>query len=115
MVTTTEATAPFSTWIGVALMSVVTLRPSGTESVISSARTVSAPLQNSACSRPHLEYPSAAWIEQWPACFPRSSAGHFLQRLVDRRNDLHEFVNTAEDELAQRVWLRDEPHAVGFG
>ena len=44
MVTTTDATAPSTAWIGVALMSVVTLRPSGTESAISSARTVSAPL-----------------------------------------------------------------------
>ena len=45
----------------------------------------------------------------------RIGRGHFLQCLVDRRNELHEFVNTVEDELAQRVWLRDEPHAVGFG
>ena len=44
MVTTTDATAPSSAWIGVALTSVVTLRPSGTESAISSARTVSPPL-----------------------------------------------------------------------
>ena len=40
--TTTEASAPSGSWIGVALMSVVTLGPSGTESTISSARTVSA-------------------------------------------------------------------------
>ena len=44
MVTTTDATAPSSAWIGVALTRIVTLRPSGTESTISSARTVSAPL-----------------------------------------------------------------------
>ena len=42
MVTTTDATAPSSAWIGVALTSVVTLRPSGVVSTISSARTVSA-------------------------------------------------------------------------
>ena len=44
-VTTTEASAssgPSGSRIGVALMSVVTLRPSGTESTTSSARTVSA-------------------------------------------------------------------------
>ena len=41
MVTTTDATAPSSAWIGVALIRVLTLRPSGTESTTSSARTVS--------------------------------------------------------------------------
>ena len=46
MVTTTEATAPSGSsgpWIGVALTSVVRLRPSGTENTISSARNASAP------------------------------------------------------------------------
>ena len=38
-VTTTDSTAPSAEWMGVALTSVVTLRPSGTESSISSART----------------------------------------------------------------------------
>ena len=47
-VTTTEASAPSGPLVGVALMSVVTLRPSGTESSISSARTVSA--LSSACA-----------------------------------------------------------------
>ena len=42
MVTTTDATAPSAAWIGVALTSVVMLRPSGVVSTISSARTVSA-------------------------------------------------------------------------
>ena len=42
MVTTTAATAPSSPWIGVALTSIDTLRPSGAESTISSARTVPA-------------------------------------------------------------------------
>ena len=42
MVTTTDATAPSAAWIGVALTSVVMLRPSGVMSTISSARTVSA-------------------------------------------------------------------------
>ena len=41
-VTTIDSTAPSAERIGVALTSVVTLRPSGTDSVISSARTVSA-------------------------------------------------------------------------
>ncbi len=41
-VTTTEASVPSSASIGVALTSVVTLRPSGVVSTISSARTVSA-------------------------------------------------------------------------
>ena len=41
MVTTTDATQPSSAGIGVALISVLTLRPSGTESATSSARTVS--------------------------------------------------------------------------
>ncbi len=41
MVTTTDRTSFSAAWIGVTLTSVVTLRPSGTESVISSARTVS--------------------------------------------------------------------------
>ena len=41
MVTTTDATAPSSDRIGVELTRVLTLRPSGTESTISSARTVS--------------------------------------------------------------------------
>ena len=41
-VTTTETTSPPSVRIGVAFISVVTLRPSGTESTISSARIVSA-------------------------------------------------------------------------
>ena len=49
MVTTMETTAPSSAWIGVALTNVVTRRPSGTESTISSARTVVALL--SACGR----------------------------------------------------------------
>ena len=41
MVTTYDSTAPSAARMGVALISVVTLRPSGTESVNSSARTVS--------------------------------------------------------------------------
>ena len=45
MVTTIEANAPSSEWIGVALISVRTDRPSGTRMTISSARTVS-PLLN---------------------------------------------------------------------
>ena len=49
MVTTMETTAPSSAWIGVALTNVVTRRPSGTESTISSARTVVA--LRSACGR----------------------------------------------------------------
>ena len=46
MVTTTDSTSPSSDRIGVALTSVVTLRPSGTSSTISSARTVSALLSS---------------------------------------------------------------------
>ena len=42
MVTTTESTPPSADGIGVTLTSVLTLRPSGTESTTSSARTVSA-------------------------------------------------------------------------
>ena len=42
MVTTTESTSPSAKRIGVTLTSVFTRRPSGTESTISSARTVSA-------------------------------------------------------------------------
>ncbi len=49
MVTTTEPISPPSARMGVALMSVLTLRPSGTESTTSSARTVS-PVR-SVCSR----------------------------------------------------------------
>ena len=41
MVTATDATAPSSSRIGVPSISIETLRPSGTESTISSARTVS--------------------------------------------------------------------------
>ena len=41
MVTTSDETAPSASWIGVALISVETLRPPGTENSISSARTVS--------------------------------------------------------------------------
>ena len=41
MVTTTDSTSPSAAWIGVELMSVLTLRPSGTESTTSSARSVS--------------------------------------------------------------------------
>ena len=48
-VTTTLRTVPSSAWIGVELTRVVTLRPSGTESVISSARTLS-PAPNSCAS-----------------------------------------------------------------
>ena len=48
MVTTTEATVPSSAWIGVALTRMDTLCPSGTESTISSARTVPASLISSA-------------------------------------------------------------------
>ena len=40
MVTTTDTSSPSSEWIGVTLMSVRTLRPSGTDSSISSARIV---------------------------------------------------------------------------
>ena len=47
MVTTTDSSAPSAAWIGVELTSVVTLRPSGTESSISSARTVSGLSRNS--------------------------------------------------------------------
>ena len=48
MVTTIDSTVPSAERIGVALTSVVTLRPSGTVSVISSARTVSGLLSCSA-------------------------------------------------------------------
>ena len=41
IVTTTDTTSPAAPRLGVALTSVLTLRPSGTESTISSARTVS--------------------------------------------------------------------------
>ena len=34
-----DSTSPSADWIGVALTSVLTLRPAGTESTISSART----------------------------------------------------------------------------
>ena len=44
--TTTDSTVPSEEWIGVALTRVVTLRPSGTESTISSARLVSALLSS---------------------------------------------------------------------
>ena len=43
-VTTIDSAAPSAAWIGVALTSSVTLRPSGTESTTSSARTVAASL-----------------------------------------------------------------------
>ena len=59
MVTTTDSTVPPAEWIGVALTSVVTLRPSGVEITISSARTVLASVSatesgnwSSAISRP---------------------------------------------------------------
>ena len=42
-VTTSDSAAPSAEWIGVALTSIVMLRPSGTESTTSSARTVAAP------------------------------------------------------------------------
>ena len=48
MVTTSDTTAPSAERIGVALTSTVTLRPSGTENSISSARTVSALRSSSA-------------------------------------------------------------------
>ena len=54
MVTTTEASVPSSASIGVALTSVVTLRPSAAVSTISSARTVSAAAQR-ACQRQPVE------------------------------------------------------------
>ena len=41
-VTTIDSTSPSAAWIGVALAKVVTLWPSGTVSVIPSARTASA-------------------------------------------------------------------------
>ena len=60
-VTTTDSNSPSSEWMGVALMMVVTLRPSGTCITISSARTVSPVL--SACaignSRGEISRPSA--------------------------------------------------------
>ena len=51
MVTTTEASVPSSASIGVALTSVVMLRPSGVLSTISSARTASARLSALASGR----------------------------------------------------------------
>ena len=74
MVTTTDATAPSSAWIGVALTSVVTLRPSGVVSTISSARTVAAPLKTSASgnSPRAISRPSAKRQVMIPS---RSSAG----------------------------------------
>ena len=60
-VTTTDFNSPSSDWMGVALSSTVTLRPSGTPMTISSARTVSPEL--SACdrgnSRSEISRPSA--------------------------------------------------------
>ena len=52
MVIITDPTSPPSARIGVALMSVLTLRPAGTASTTSSARTVS-PMP-SVCSKEHL-------------------------------------------------------------
>ena len=43
MVTTTDSTVPSADVIGVTLISIVTRRPSGTETSMCSARTVSAP------------------------------------------------------------------------
>ena len=51
-VTTTDSTAPSSERIAVELMRILTLRPSGTESTISSARTVSALLSCRASGDP---------------------------------------------------------------
>ena len=50
-VTTKETTSPSAEWMGVALISVVTLRPSGTRRTICSARTVSPALRTSAMGK----------------------------------------------------------------
>ena len=55
IVTTTDTTSPAAPRLGVALTSVLTLRPSGTESTISSARTVSALLSCCASGNPRRE------------------------------------------------------------
>ena len=98
MVTTTEASAPSAPsgpWIGVALMSVVTLRPSAPESAISSARTVSAPLsarasgsRASAISRPSARRQvivSSSCSADWPGRH-RPSTMRRASRLSETRS-----------------------------
>ena len=65
MVTTTDSTVPSAEWIGVALTRVVTVRPSGTESSISSARMVSALL-------------SSRDSGNWPRAISRPSASRHV-------------------------------------
>ena len=92
MVTTTDATVPSSAWIGVALTSVVTLRPSGVASTISSARTVSALLsalasgsRSRAISRPsakrQVRIPSRSSAD-WPGLH-RLSTMRLASRLIE--------------------------------
>ena len=74
MVTTTDSTVPSAAWIGVALISVATLRPSGTESSISSE-----------CMVPAL--PSSRNSGNWSsAILPpvREPARHHPQQLLGR-------------------------------
>ena len=91
-VTTTDSTTPSTEWIGVALTSVLTLRPSGTDSSISSARTVSPPPRisasgnsSSATARPSLRrqvIPSSSCSRELPGV--RSPP---TSRLASRLND----------------------------
>ena len=74
MVTTTDATAPSSDRIGVELTRVLTRRPSGTDSTISSARTVSAAAEM-VCQRELAERDLAA---------VGAPAGHDLLQLFQR-------------------------------
>ena len=72
-VTTKDSTPPSSERMGVALSSAATLRPSGTRSTISSARTVSPALSSSAMdsSRSEISRPSA----RRQVSTPRSCSG----------------------------------------
>ena len=73
-VTTKEASSPSSARIGVALSRMVTLRPSGTRSTISSARTVS-PSLNSSGSDSSARETSRPSARTQVSTLRRSSAG----------------------------------------
>ena len=91
-VTTKDATWPSSAWMGEALSRTLTLRPSGTLSTISSARTVSPALSTSARgssprenSRPSARtkvIASSRVSGPWPS-YSRPSTMRMASRLID--------------------------------
>ena len=119
MVATTDATAPSSAWIGVALTSVVTLRPSGVVSTISWARTVSALLSALASgnSPRAISRPSAKRQVRIPS---RSSAGRpgmrrlSTMRLASRLSETGAVGAQVEHHDAHRRGL-DQRLEVGAG